>query len=583
MENWGLITYRETALLVQEGVSSIASKQRVAYVVGHELAHQWFGNLVTMEWWNNLWLNEGFATFIGTQVVDVLFPHWDSWTQFVSTDFFHALELDALESSHPIEVDVSIPDEVNEIFDAISYSKGASVIRMLANFLGEEAFRRGLNIYLNRFLYGNAVTEDLWAALSEASGFDVASAMNCWVKRIGYPMLSVRLTPSHIHLTQERMLSSGKNVEDQPWWMPILISSNASHVPTKLELKEKAHSIPHTGSDLWMKVNLGQTGIYRVKYDDTLSQKIEAVIKSKELSATDRLGVQNDAFALAQSGYSRTSTALAIALAYTEETNCAVWSDLVTNIGVFTRIWHDEPVIDKIRAFRRALYSTAAAKVGWVSKPDEGDLTTRLRALLLRSMVDSWDTKTLEEANAKFDEWQLDSKVVTSDLLGTLFSAVMITRPDAFSILRSVYLKLTMQDQRVIVLGVLGATKDKALAYQILDWTKDSGEVRQQDFYIVVNTVASHHTDVAWTWMMTNWDWVEKTFSPTIMLFGRIVSLVINKFHSEKDLAGVKSFFEKHKGPEMTIKQGYETISTQAAWLARDRDDVAKWLEKKGF
>ena len=167
------------------------TKQRVAIVVTHELAHQWFGNLVTMEWWTHLWLNEGFASFMENLCTDALFPEWNYWEQFVSADMFDAMNLDALDSSHPIEVEVGHPSEVDEIFDAISYAKGASVIRMLHNWIGDDAFRRGMENYLNKFAYSNALTGDLWTELGSASGKPVNDVMSGWTSRMGFPMVTV--------------------------------------------------------------------------------------------------------------------------------------------------------------------------------------------------------------------------------------------------------------------------------------------------------------------------------------------------------------------------------------------------------
>ncbi|MDO8493330.1 MAG: M1 family metallopeptidase, partial [bacterium] len=198
MENWGAITYRETAILVDPEHSAASAKQRVALVIAHELAHQWFGNLVTMEWWTHLWLNEGFASWIEYLAVHHLFPEWDIWTQFVYSDLNRALELDSLKNTHPVEVAVNHPSEIREIFDAISYSKGASIIRMLADYIGENDFRKGLNIYLTKYKYGNATTEHLWDSFDEAiavggetSGKQVRKLMQKWTKTPGYPIVSV--------------------------------------------------------------------------------------------------------------------------------------------------------------------------------------------------------------------------------------------------------------------------------------------------------------------------------------------------------------------------------------------------------
>ncbi|KAG8140073.1 hypothetical protein E2320_002801 [Naja naja] len=213
MENWGLVTYRETALLIDPKNSCSSSRQWVALVVGHELAHQWFGNLVTMEWWTHLWLNEGFASWIEYLCVDHCFPEYDIWTQFVSADYTRAQELDALDNSHPIEVNVGHPSEVDEIFDAISYSKGASVIRMLHDYIGDEDFRKGMHLYLTKFQHKNASTEDLWGSLEDASGKPIAAVMNTWTKQMGFPLVYIEGEQQEdnkvLKLVQKKFCASG--------------------------------------------------------------------------------------------------------------------------------------------------------------------------------------------------------------------------------------------------------------------------------------------------------------------------------------------------------------------------------------
>jgi aminopeptidase N len=209
LENWGLVTYRMTAILYDEKKSDVKFKNRIAYVVAHELAHQWFGNLVTMDWWNELWLNEGFATWVGWLATEKLHPDWNVWPQFVSESMQTAFTLDSLRSSHPIEVPVKDALDVDQIFDSISYLKGSSVIRMLATHLGQETFLKGVSNYLKAHAYGNAKTNDLWSALSQASGQDVNALMGNWIRKIGFPVLTVAEKPGQITIKQSRYLSTG--------------------------------------------------------------------------------------------------------------------------------------------------------------------------------------------------------------------------------------------------------------------------------------------------------------------------------------------------------------------------------------
>ncbi|MCH8940542.1 MAG: M1 family peptidase, partial [Chloroflexi bacterium] len=203
MENWGAITYRETALLVDPAISSAATRQRVAEVISHEMAHMWFGDLVTMVWWDDLWLNESFASWMGDKAVNHIHPEWKMWTQFVANDTIRALSLDGLKNSHPIEATVKTPAEVEELFDAISYSKGASIIRMLEDYLSPETFRAGLQKYLSAHQYSNARTSDLWESMEAASGKPVKSLMDTWTSQMGYPVLNVESKHNDNGLTLE--------------------------------------------------------------------------------------------------------------------------------------------------------------------------------------------------------------------------------------------------------------------------------------------------------------------------------------------------------------------------------------------
>ena len=226
MENWGLVTYRSVLLLYNEARTSLDDKQKIAYVVCHELAHQWFGNLVTMEWWTHLWLNEGFATWVGWLAVDHSFPDWHVWEQFVGSEFARALDLDSLKSSHAIEVECKSSDEVGEIFDAISYCKGASVIRMLASVIGLDAMKKGLQTYLKANAYSNALSNDLWEHLGIASGQDVATLMDPWTRKVGFPVISMAVGDDGDTVTakQQRFLATGPDPSDASVW-PIPLAA----------------------------------------------------------------------------------------------------------------------------------------------------------------------------------------------------------------------------------------------------------------------------------------------------------------------------------------------------------------------
>lgn len=337
MENWGLVTYRETCLLVDPEHTSAVRKQWIALVVGHELAHQWFGNLVTMEWWTHLWLNEGYASFVEFLCVDHLFPEYDIWTQFVTDMYIRALELDCLDNSHPIEVPVGHPSEIDEIFDDISYNKGASVIRMLHNYIGDDDFRKGMNLYLTKHQYKNTSTEDLWAALEEASKKPVGTVMSTWVKQMGFPVVTAHVTQSgessSLDITQSKFTTSEtKNENEEPWMIPISVSTslNPNELATSIVLKTKKTtiSLPNVGPKDWIKINPGTVGFYRTQYSSEMLARFIPAIHDKSLPPLDRLGLLDDLFAMVQAGQTSTVEALKLMQAFIQEDNYTVWSTI---------------------------------------------------------------------------------------------------------------------------------------------------------------------------------------------------------------------------------------------------------------
>ena len=395
MENWGAITYRETALLVDPENSSAGTRQRVAEVVAHEMAHMWFGDLVTMQWWDDLWLNESFASWMGTKAVDWLFPDWQMWTQFVNMDTNRALSLDGLKNSHPIEQEVKNPAEVNQLFDAISYSKGASVIRMLEQFLGPESFQRGLQGYLSAHQYRNARTEDLWSALESASGEPVTSIMDSWTKQMGYPVLQVETTGvpgrRELILSQQRFvydrLLDDSGTDAEVWRVPVRVTHGGGEA-TSLLMDGRQVRLPLRISDeaegaaaSWFKVNPDQTGFFRVNYQPEDWDKLVPAIQSLELSASDRLGIQNDAYSLSRAGMLPVTRFLAMARSYSNETDASVWGDLSSNLRDVDVLLADErtrEVYQSFASFARSIFRPAVERAGWEAMPGEGHLDALL-------------------------------------------------------------------------------------------------------------------------------------------------------------------------------------------------------------
>eukprot|EP00002_Diphylleia_rotans_P015932 TRINITY_DN3086_c0_g1_i4.p1 TRINITY_DN3086_c0_g1~~TRINITY_DN3086_c0_g1_i4.p1 ORF type:complete len:798 (-),score=182.20 TRINITY_DN3086_c0_g1_i4:58-2451(-) len=588
MENWGLITYREAALLIDEKSSSIASKQNVAYIVAHELAHQWFGNLVTMEWWTHLWLNEGFATWVGNLAVAHLFPEWDIWTQFVTHYYNHALELDELLSSHPIEVPVKNSAEINEIFDTISYCKGASVIRMIVEWLGEETFRKGINLYLNKFLYGNAETDDLWASLQEASGKSVQEFMGNWTRSVGFPVVSVEQGEGdELKLTQERFLTtpSSEPVEDQKWWVGMSFTDSTGSTQS-FDLKEKQGTLPYKSfcGCAWIKCNAGQHGFFRTKYSSEMLQKLKQPVLDRSLASVDRLGVQNDVFALSKAGLIPTAEALEFAEAYKNEDDYPVWSDLNGSIDYLSTLWSEEPNHPAFQKYICQLYAQVYQKLGWTPKEGESPLSPMLRSLVIATLGANGDKSVVETAKERFQAFLKDPSTLPADLKGVVYRLVVeFGGEEEYNQVLAIYRAATLPEERLRALRALGCARTPDLHRRSLEFSL-SEEVRTQDTYIVIAAASGSvlTRKATWQFMKDNWTTFNQKFGTGQFLFGRMISFATSKFTTEAMAAEIEAYFAENPVPqaERTIKQSLESIRSNARWLARERERVAVFLQK---
>ncbi|KAJ2632705.1 hypothetical protein GGF44_003773, partial [Coemansia sp. RSA 1694] len=304
MENWGLVLFRTVRLFIT-AQTSLWIRQKAVYVIAHELSHQWFGNLVTMAWWDDLWLNEGFATWIGIHVTDLMYPEWRRWDHFAIEDRQAALSADSLRSSHPVQVTIKGSADIDQVFDSITYYKGCSLIRMLSAHLGTGAFMAGVRAYLNTHAYASATTGDLWAALEAASGQPVAALMHSWTAHVGYPVVSVDadFERGSLRLTQNRFLHSGHVTPDEDrvlWWVPLGMVSSECAAPVHAVLHGRAgdFAIPGSASGAaWVKLNHNNAGLYRVRYSrDALRRLAAAAAAPTELLPTaDVVGILNDA------------------------------------------------------------------------------------------------------------------------------------------------------------------------------------------------------------------------------------------------------------------------------------------------
>lgn len=383
METWGLITYRETNLLYDRAVSSTANRQRIASVIGHEFAHMWFGNLVTMKWWSDLWLNEGFASYIEFKGISAAWPEWKTEEQFTIDTMHSIMNLDATLGSHPIVIGVETPDQITEIFDSVTYNKGASIIRMVEDFIGPEGFRSGVSQYLEANKYKNADSDDLVKHLEGKIPEDVTAILNTWIRQKGLPVVNVERVGNNFRLTQKRFLidpdsESKETVKSEfnyKWSIPITYTT--SEEPEKVERKWFHHNmnellVPGSNVD-WIKFNKDQVGYYRVKYEadmwTSLNQALEKNIST--MSALDRAHLLNDVFSLAEALQVPYDTALTMTKYLKNEDHFVPWDVASSKIKSIRSLLYYTELYPKFKEYAVDLVDSAYKLISWEVNPDE--------------------------------------------------------------------------------------------------------------------------------------------------------------------------------------------------------------------
>ncbi|PSN33537.1 hypothetical protein C0J52_22449 [Blattella germanica] len=456
MENWGLITYRETSIMYDVDETSAADHQGVAVVVAHELAHQWFGNLVTMKWWNDLWLNEGFASYLEYLGVDHIMPSWKMMDQFILEKTHPALSLDALASSHPISVAVHDPMEIESIFDIISYSKGASILYMLEKFLHQNTLRNGLSDYLNIHKYGNAETKDLWNVLSKHANqsLDVKAVMDTWTRQMGFPLITISREGNTVTATQKRFIltvsvsndTEQNNESISPfnykWFVPLsyytnhnihkvhhiwmnmsdgtvyysrhLFTTFAQFVAVKFEIP------PET---TWIKMNVNQSGFYRVMYNEEMWESIIAALQHNHtiFSPADRASLIDDAFTLCRAGVLNATIPLNLSLYLLHEQEFVPWATALEHFQSWSKLLSESAAYKQFLEYMRKLLEPAAKHVGW---DDSGThLQKLMRSDILASAVLCDVQSTVKLARKKFRDWMDNGARIPPNLREVVYIA----------------------------------------------------------------------------------------------------------------------------------------------------------------
>ena len=582
MENWGAVTFRETAIFVDPKRSSIPQRRRVAEVVLHELAHQWFGNLVTPEWWSFLWLNESFATFMAYKASNALFPEWNIFEEYLAAITSAGKSLDSLRSSHPVEVVVRDPNEVDQIFDAISYNKGGSVLRMLENAIGEEAFRLGIQRFLEQNAFSCATTDDLWKALGQGTGVDVSGMMNGWTRRTGLPVVLVQRDGARLKLRQERFLldrDPEKPAEDPTLW-DIPLPTRNSHGRTatpRISSREAPIEVPPSD---WIKVNAGQTGFYLAHYDDAGWQALAKAVESLSLPTMDRYGLQEDAYSLMRAAYLSVPVYLRFVGSFTKETNHYAWGGVLDGIAALADIFLGDPLVPKLEAWARSLLKETAHSVGWDEAPNESSERTLLRTTILGSAVRFGDPEVLDQVRRRFEAVRKDLNAATPNLRSTIFyGTARHGDAAAFDALVALYEKADLPEVKVQLLRSLGAFRKEELTRRAIEYAL-SDKVRRQDAVAAFGSIPVDMKPAAWRIFKEKWPILDERYGKS-GLIGHFVSAGASGIPTEEHAEDVERFFRDHPAPYASekIKQTLEGIRARAKFRARNKSGLAQFFQ----
>jgi aminopeptidase N len=584
MENWGLVTFRESVLYVDPKSSGIETKQYVCMVVSHELAHQWFGNLVTMKWWNDLWLNESFANLMEYRATDELFPEWNIWEEFTAREMGQALTRDALPNVQAVRTDVHHPDELSSVFDpAIVYAKGGCLLNMVRNLVGEEAFRRGLKEYFKEFEYQNTEADDLWRHLGAASGIDVGTMMQNWLNKPGYPVLEAEYDNSRsMSLRQSRLV-----IGEQPagrstvWDVPLSASSDLDN--PMLNSEHGVFSVKKPGG-YPLVLNHQARSYFVSRYTNAKHFKsILDAAKSQKLEPIDRLLLVQSYLLLERAGQVPTIDNLSLLSAMAGEREEAVWSVLGGIIaGVRTLINKDETADEQLNGLLRPLVKPLIKELGWDSSKNDSSQTLKLRALALGLAAGAKDEAVIKNGLERFTGFRKPADLA-SDIRSTVyFIAVRYGNEADFDKLVKLYGELTNAEERDEIAAELTATRNPKQTKKLLDMiTSDTVRLQDAPTWFAWLMRNRYSTDATWDWLKTNWQWVEDKYGSD-KSYDRFPRYSAMAFSYPAQLEEYKSFFNFKIDTtlERPIKLGVEEIEGRISWRQKNEKTVKAWLNK---
>ncbi|XP_058810671.1 glutamyl aminopeptidase-like isoform X2 [Phymastichus coffea] len=603
MENWGLVTYRESRLLYDNLTTSTSNKEDIASVVGHEFAHMWFGNLVTMAWWNDLWLNEGFATYMSFKSVNAIFPEWNYMDQFAINELHRAFATDAKLSSHPIVQTVNNPDEITAIFDVISYQKGASVLRMLENFVGTDIFYNSVTKYLKKHAYQNAETMSLFEIIQETIGskINIASIMDTWTRQMGFPVVDVTKHKNMYVLTQKRFLAKANTTFDPSespygykWIIPITFTTSKNSEPTLIWFDKDANNLVINLDEPvdWIKFNHDQIGYYRVNYERSEWESILNVLRwsHKRFSTQDRTHLLEDAFSLAYAGELDYIIAMNMTLYLGSEKNFSPWSVASDKLKAIDTLLSSTPTSAKFREYVRELVDGTYHDVTWNVDQSEDHDILNLRNYVLGLACSVGHVECLDEAGVIFKSWINDQKDRRPHPdIRTLVYYYGMSHIGGEAEWDVMFQRFTKEgnaaEKNKLMLGLAGV-RSKFILEKYINLAMDENYVRSQDALSCLQSISNNPegTHLVWDWVRNNWELLVKRYTLNDRYLGQLIPGITRKFATKIKLEEIQAFFEKYpeSGAGATYrKQALETVETNIKWLESNVAAIDRWLDSR--
>ncbi|KRL33271.1 M1 family metallopeptidase [Liquorilactobacillus uvarum] len=581
MENWGLVTYREAYLLLDPDNTALDMKQLVATVIAHELAHQWFGDLVTMKWWDDLWLNESFANMMEYVAVDALEPDWRIWETFQTSEVLAALQRDATDGVQSVHVNVENPAEIDALFDgAIVYAKGSRLLVMVRALIGDDALRAGLKNYFATHQFNNATGADLWSALGDASGIDVGAIMNSWLEQPGYPVVTASVNDGQLVIEQQQFFIGKAQEAGRQWQIPL--NSNYETAPAILTAKKVAlgdYAALRQKNGMPFRLNVGNNSHFIVKYDKTLLTDI--LDNSTALDSISKLQLLQDLRLLAEGNQVSYVTVAPLLLSFADSHSAVVNTALYQVAGNLKKfVTPDSDEEKNLKAFFNKLSAAQVARLGWKAKDGESNDDQLTRPYVLSAALYAENADAIAAAHALFTANSKQLAALPADIrVFVLRNEVKHFGNDSlFDKLLEAYRHSSDASYKADISSALANTTDANLIAHLIEKFEDTDTIKPQDLRAWFRSVLANKDgqQAAWDWIRDDWQWLEKTVGGD-MEFTTYITVIASIFRTPKRLAEFKTFFEpKLETPGLTreIKMDTKVIESRVELIEREKDAV---------